>query len=130
MEEGPYAEYASKVFDSNDKIIFVNIKHSYDALEKGDVKNPFYRPSLYDCTVKYWRVADKKAYSATHIVGCYKGVIKEVVKISGVSIVSNGEYAGRKVFEGVEQLDSPYLGVDISKMFYTLANFNTKYYNL
>lgn len=60
------------------------------------------------------------------IIGCYKGIVKEVVKITEQP---KTDY-GRKVFIGVEQLDSPYMGLDIRTIFHTLANFNTKYYNL
>ena len=38
--------------------------------------------------------------------------------------------AGRKVFEGVEQPDSPYMGMDLHEIFDTLANFRVKYWNI
>ena len=60
----------NKINDS-DRIIFVNIKKSYEAFLNHDTKNQLYRPSVYDCTVKYWHVDDKKAHNATHIIGCY-----------------------------------------------------------
>ena len=107
------------------RIIFVNIKNSYEAWLNNDHSNPFYRPSVYDCTVKYWRVNDEKANNATHIIGCYKGIVKEVVKITERPKTDHG----RKIFIGVEQLDSPCIGLDISTIFHTLVNFNTKYCN-
>ena len=101
----------------SDKIIFVNIKNSYEALRNNDRSNPLYRDSVYNCTVKYWRI------------GCYKGKVIEVVRIKSVSSVTSGEYAGRKIFEGIEERQSPYMGLDIRELFDTLANFNTKYWN-
>lgn len=70
------------VMDISDRIIFVNIKNSYEAYLNHDTKHPLYRSSVYDCTVKYWRVDDEKARNATLIIGCYKGIVKEVVKIT------------------------------------------------
>lgn len=113
----------------SDKIIFVNIKNSYEALLNKDRSNPLYRDSVYNCTVKYWRIANEKASTATHILGCYKRKVIEVVRIKSVSSVSSGEYAGRKIFEGIEERQSPYMGLDIRELFDTLANFNTKYWN-
>ena len=45
----------------SDKIIFVNIKNSYEALRNNDRSNPLHRDSVYNCTVKYWRIANEKA---------------------------------------------------------------------
>ncbi len=115
-------------FNKTDRLIFVNIKNSYEAYLQQDKDNPLYRKSLYDCTVKFWRIANPKAEAATHILGCYKGKVVEVVRINSCSIASTGEYAGRKVFEGVEEPDSVYIGLNLHEVFDTLANFNTKYY--
>lgn len=57
----------NKINDS-DRIIFVNIKNSYEAFLNHDTMHPLYRPYVYDCTVKYWRVDDEKAHNATHII--------------------------------------------------------------
>ena len=116
--------------NKSDKLIFVNIKNSYEALQRNDTSNPLYRDSLYECTVKFWRIAEEKATSATHILGCYKGKVIEVVKINGVSSSISGKYIGRKIFDGDEQRNSEYLGFDLHEIFDTLANFNTKYWNL
>ena len=92
----------NKINDS-DRIIFVNIKNSYEAFLNHDTKHPLYRPSVYDCTVKYWRVDDEKAYNATHIIGCYKGIVKEVVKVTEPPMIDTENFPGRKVFIGIEQ---------------------------
>ena len=117
-------------YNTTDKLIFVNIKNSFEAMRRNETNNPLYRKNLYDCTVKYWRIASEKAFSATHVLGCYKGKVVEVVRINSVRPVTSGEYTGRKVFEGVEQPDSTYVGLDLHEVFDTLANFNTKYWNL
>ncbi len=113
-----------------DKIIFVNIKNSYEALLSNDRSNPLFRVNLYECTRKYWQIAVEKANIATHILGCYHGKVIEVIRIREFHVEPSGEFAGRKVFEGIEQPDSPYMGMDLHEIFDTLANFRVKYYNL
>lgn len=113
-----------------DKLIFVNIKNSYEAMMNNDRNNPWFRANLYECTRKYWPVADEKASAATHILGCYHGKVIEVIGIKEFHIEPTGEFAGRKVFMGIEQLDSQYMGIDMHEIFDTLANFRVKYYNL
>lgn len=116
--------------DSSDKLIFVNIKNSYEAMQRNDRKHPLYRCSLYDCTRKFWSIKEENFDVATHILGCYKGKVIEVIDIKNRYIEPSGEYAGRKVFEGVEQPDSPYMGMDLHEIFDTLANFRVKYWNI
>lgn len=115
--------------NNEDRLIFVNIKHSYEAMIKNETSSPYYRKDLKDCTRMYWKVSDEKAEAATHILGCYDGIVKEVIRVSSY-YTDEGEYAGRKVFEGEEQNDSEYLGLDIRGLFGTLANFRIKYMNL
>lgn len=112
-----------------DKLIFVNIKKSYEAMINQDMASPYYRNSLKECTRKFWPIKDEKANAASHLLGCYKGIVKEVIKISS-SFTSEDEYPGRKVFEGEELEGSPYLGMNIRDIFDSLANFRIKYYNL
>ena len=116
--------------NTSDKLIFVNIKNSYEAMQRNDRKHPLYRSSLYDCTRKYWPIKKEDFDVATHILGCYKGKVIEVIDIKNRYIETSGEYAGRKVFEGVEQPDSPYMGMDLHEIFDTLANFRVKYWNI
>ena len=117
-------------FNSSDKLIFVNIKNSFEAMKSNNTSNPYYRENLKECTVKYWAVKEEKASAATHILGCYQGKVIEVVKISKVISASPDEYPGRKVFEGIEEKESPYIGLDLHKVFNSLAFFYTKYWNL
>lgn len=115
----------------SDKLIFVNIKNSYEAMMNNDKKHPLFRESLYDCTVKFWNIDAKKAEAATHILGCYKGEVIEVVRITKpFSVVHGGELSGRKIFEGVEEPDSPYMSINLHDLFDSLANFRVKYWNL
>lgn len=116
--------------ETKDRLIFVNIKKSYEAMKNGDRNNPFYRENLHECTRKYWRIAEDKADVATHILGCYQGIVLYVIRIDSVSTVSSGELCGRKVFEGPVEPNSSYLGMDLHELFGTLANFNTRYWNL
>ena len=116
--------------DSSDKLIFVNIKNSYEAMQRNDREHPLYRNSLYDCTRMYWPISEEKYDAATHILGCYKGKVFEVITIKNRYIEPSGEYAGRKVFEGVEESDSPYMGMDLHEIFDSLRNFRVKYWNI
>ena len=116
--------------NSSDKLIFVNIKVSYEAMQRNDREHPLYRNSLYDCTRMYWPISEEKYDAATHILGCYKGKVLEVIKIKNRYIELAGEYAGRKVFEGVEDDKSPYKGMDLHEIFDSLANFRVKYWNI
>lgn len=115
---------------SSDKLIFVNVKESYEAMLHDNRMHPLFRNSLYDCTRKYWQIKEEKYDIATHILGCYKGKVIEVVHIKNRYIEPSGEFAGRKVFEGTEQPDSPYMGMDLHEIFDSLANFRVKYWNI
>ncbi|MCM1108180.1 MAG: hypothetical protein NC388_03865 [Clostridium sp.] len=114
---------------TTDRLIFVNIKDSYEAMINHDMTNFYYRDTLKECTRKFWNISDAKAHAATHILGCYKGIVKEVIKISSY-IIDNDCYPGRKIFEGEEINNSKYIGMDIRDIFDSLANFRVKYYNL
>ena len=116
--------------NSSDKMIFVNIKVSYEAMQRNDREHPLYRNSLYNCTRMYWPISEEKYDAATHILGCYKGKVLEVITIKNRYIEPSGEYAGRKVFEGVEESDSPYMGMDLHEIFDSLRNFRVKYWNI
>ncbi len=116
--------------NSTDKLIFVNIKNSYEAMLNNDRTNPLFRTSLYDCTRKYWLVNEEKANVATRILGCYKGKVIEVIHIQNFYTEPTGEYAGRKVFVGPEEPDSPYMNMDLHEIFNSLANFRVKYWNI
>ncbi len=115
---------------SSDKLIFVNIKNSYEAMQRNDRKHPLYRSRLYDCTRMYWQIKEEKFNIATHILGCYKGKVIEVVHIKNRYIEPSGEFAGRKVFDRTEQPDSPYIGMDLHEIFDSLSNFRVKYWNI
>ena len=116
--------------NSSEKLIFVNIKESYEAMQRNDRKHPLYRSSLYDCTRKYWQINMDKFEVATHVLGCYKWKIIEVINIKNHYIELSGEYAGRIVFEGVEKDKSPYMGMDLHEIFDSLRNFRVKYWNI
>lgn len=126
-KESERKELLSK--NSVDKLIFVNIKNSYEAMLNDDRTNPLFRTSLYECTRKYWPIMEEKAKVATHILGCYKGNVIEVINIHNCYTEPIGEYAGRKVFEGSEEPDSLYMNMDLHEIFDSLAYFRIKYWN-
>lgn len=97
--------------ESTDKLIFVNIKNSYEAMINNDISNRYYRENIKECTRKYWNIPNVKADAATHILGCYKGIVMEVIQITSYSISEN-DFPGRKIFEGEEIKDSKYIGMD------------------
>ena len=61
---------------SKERIIFVSLKVSYS-----EFKNDTGRPTLYECTRKYWKINKKKADEADYIVGVYKGNVVSIYKI-------------------------------------------------
>ncbi len=61
---------------SMEKIIFVSLCKSYPAFKNGTG-----RPSLYECTRKYWKINRKKADEADYIAGVYKGNVVSIYKI-------------------------------------------------
>ncbi len=117
------------IINNTDRLIFVNIKKSYEAMINKDKSSDYYRENLQECTRKYWNVAKDKAEYATHILGCYKGIVMDVIKVTSFS-TSDNKYPGRKIFQGEELKDSQYIGMDIRNIFESLANFRVKYYNL
>lgn len=115
---------------TTDRLIFVNIKESYEAMLNNDRRSPLFRENLYECTRKYWRIAGEKANAATHILGCYRGKVIEVICITAFHVEHSEEFTERKIFEGIEQPDSPYMNMDLHEIFNTLANFRVKYWNM
>lgn len=117
---------------NGDKIIFVNIKRSYNALKQHDINNEYYRPNIEECTRKYWSISKlhlSDLQNATHILGCVGGIVKCTIKIESYQMEENGKYCGRYIFWGSEQSDSPYLNQDIHTIFNDLRNFiHPKYY--
>ena len=61
---------------SKERIIFVSLKVSYS-----EFKNDTGRPTLYECTRKYWKINKKKADEADYIAGVYKGNVVSIYKI-------------------------------------------------
>ena len=58
------------------------------------------------------------------------GIVIEIIDIKNRYIDPSVEYAGRKVFEGAELPDSPYIGMDLHEIFDSLRNFRVKYWNI
>lgn len=108
-------------------VLAVNVKRSWEAMIKGERSSEWYRESPYECTRKYWNISDSNASEATLILGCYNGVVVEVIRVRAWHVEPDGVWAGRKVFEGEEMPDSPYMGADGRERFGSLANFRVKY---
>ena len=115
--------------ENTDKLIFENFKNSYKATINNDISNHYICENITECIRKYWNIPNDKADAATHILGCYKGIVMEVIQITSYS-TSENDFPGRKIFEGEEIKDSLYIRMDIHNLFSTLANFRIKYYNL
>ncbi|MBD5366988.1 MAG: hypothetical protein HDR82_08305 [Bacteroides sp.] len=101
------------------------MKNPYEAKLNDYRNNLFFRSSLI-----YVLANQGGKDVATHILGCYKGKVIEVIDIKNRYIEPSGEYAGRKVFEGAELSDSPYIGMDLHEIFDSLRKFRVKYWNI
>ncbi|MBO4529212.1 MAG: hypothetical protein J5767_01095 [Paludibacteraceae bacterium] len=95
----------------NEKIIFVNIRNSYNCKDKF---NELYRPNLYEATRKYWIMSLTRASKATLLIGHVNGIVKEVIRPTNCYKSKAPKYTNRVEFEGEEVLDSIYLGKSIT----------------
>ena len=97
----------------DEKIIFVNIKNSYNCKDKS---SELYRPSLYEATRKYWRLSLAKAQKATLLIGHVNGIVKEVIRPTNCYKSKEPQYTQRVEFEGEEVFDSIFIGKSITNM--------------
>ena len=72
------------------------------------------RPSLYECTRKYWRLNGNRAQNAELVFAIFQGYIVGVFKPTRWFL--SEEYIGRWEFEGEEIEDSPYILMNISHL--------------
>lgn len=70
------------------------------------------RESLYERTRKHWKVRYDRARQATHVFAVVDGIV-EAVYIPQVWKRSTGSRVGRCEFEGVEDVNSEYLGKSV-----------------
>ena len=89
----------------NEKILCLNVSRTYLLSE---------RPTLYDCTRKYWRLNGKRAQNAELVFAVSLGYIVGVFKPTHWFL--SKEYIGRWEFEGEQIEDSPYLLMNISHL--------------
>ena len=82
------------------------------------------------CTRMYWPISEEKYDAATHILGCYKSKVLEVITIKNRYIEPSGEYAGRKVFEELKNLIPHTWEWTLHEIFDSLAKFRVKYWNI
>lgn len=100
-------------------IIAFNISKTYDLLlqGKGD------RVSIYDCTRHYWaNVKKARAELAEFAFGVAHGKVVGVYRPTLWRYVEYLNNCQRIEFEGVEIVDSPHLGMDVSEYFYKVQN--------
>lgn len=74
------------------------------------------RESLYERTRKHWKVRYERACQATHVFAVVGGIV-EAVYIPRVWKQSTGNYAGRCEFEGVEDVNSEYIGKSVAEFY-------------
>lgn len=99
-------------------IIAFNISKTYDLFKQGKGD----RKSIYDCTRHYWANVNKeRAELAELALGVAHGIIVGVYKPISWHYVKRG-YSYRIEFEGIEVIDSPYIGLDISEYFHKIQN--------
>lgn len=112
--------------DDNEKIVFVNIKKSYNCTDKS---SEYYRPNNYEATRKYWKMAIGRAREATLLIGHVDGVVKEVIRPTNCAKSDEPGLTDRVVFDGEEIEDSPYLGKAITNIV-KIGQNPVNYYNL
>lgn len=106
MEE-VFRDYSTFENKGNDKIVCFNISRTYLLCE---------RPSVYDCTRKYWRLNKERAQNADLVFGVCSGIIIGVFKPTRWFLTDNSQYHGRYEFEGEEIMDSPFINMSIAHL--------------
>lgn len=74
------------------------------------------RENLYEQTRKHWKVRFDRVSQATHVFAVIGGVV-EAVYIPRVWKRSTGSHVGRCEFEGVEDVNSEYLGKSLADFY-------------
>ena len=104
MEE-PFRNYGLFENKKNEKILCLNVSRTYILCE---------RPTLYECTRKYWRLNGAHAQNADLVFAICHGYIVGVFKPNRWYL--SERYIGRWEFEGKQIEDSPYILMDISHL--------------
>ena len=103
----PFRDYGCFENKNNERIVCFNITKSY--LQS-------WRPNLYECTRKYWRLDGRRAKKAALVFAVSCGMIVGVFKPLIWHLTENAKNVGRWEFEGEEIVDSPYLLMSISNL--------------
>lgn len=93
------------VYFEDKKILCLNVSRTHLLRE---------RPSLYDCTRKYWRLNGNRAKNAEFVFAISQGVIVGVFKPA--HWFPSKDYVGRWEFEGEQIINSPYILMNISHL--------------
>lgn len=101
----PFRDYGIFENKQNEKILCFNVSRTYFLGE---------RPSLYECTRKYWRLNVNRAQNAELVFAVSYGYIVGVFKPT--RWFPSEEYIGHWEFEGEQIDDSPYILMNISHL--------------
>ncbi|MEG1188338.1 MAG: hypothetical protein RR259_11235 [Odoribacter sp.] len=97
----------------SDRILFVNIKNSYNCTDK---KSMYYRESAYEATRKYWKVSSSRVSKVNLVVGHVDGIVKVVIEPTQSYPTQDTRFKGRYEFDGEQLFDSSYLGKSIHNL--------------
>ncbi len=93
---------------SGDYLLLVSLNKTYNQKK---MKGVYVRSNLYECTRKYWKIADWRTQRITHVLGVYQNVVREVIEVDKNKWTSINDDNGtiRYCCEGVEQPNSEYM---------------------
>lgn len=91
---------------NNERIICFNVSKTYRNHK---------RPTLYECTCKYWKLNGQRANKADLVFAICGGYIVGVFKPHRWFQTQCEKYKGRWEFEGTPVPDSPYLNQNLSE---------------
>ena len=95
--------------------------HRIMCVKVGKVK----RESLYEMTRKYWKASLQRASGATHVLAIIDGIVEAVYLPKSWEMTEEM----RIMFEGVEDIDSDYIGKCVDA-FYGKSQNPVKYINM
>lgn len=99
-----------------EKMLLVSMNRTYKQTKAFGV---YKRENDYESARKYWAISADKAKKIDYILGVYRGIVRIVIKVTGVTSTSKGEDGTefkktRFEFEGKVIKDSTYLNKDVS----------------
>lgn len=86
------------------------------------------RKDIYEMTRKYWKINIKKASKSTHVLAIMNSTVIAVYKPQQWKYTDNSDYSGRCEFIGIQDLQSSYIGANVSQLYGKSSN-PVKYVN-